>query len=110
MVSEIQLYELLKAKLGEKEASAFVEILEKRVDREFEENRSILATKEDLAKLEGRIGSKIYLVGLVQYLAIIASLINALIVVLLTSAMFLKHCGCYFDNIPGTYRKIGFQG
>jgi len=75
VVSEIQLYELLKAKLGEKEASAFVEILEKRVDRKFEENRNILATKEDLARLEGRIGSKIYLVGLAQYLAIIASLI-----------------------------------
>ena len=75
IVSEIQLYELLKTKLGEKEAIAFVEILEKRVDRKFEENRNILATKEDLAKLESRIGSKIYLVGLAQYLAIVASLV-----------------------------------
>ena len=75
VVSEIQLYELLKAKIGEKEASAFVEILEKRVDRKFEENRNILAPKEDLAKLEGRIGSKIYFVGLAQYIAIVGSLI-----------------------------------
>ena len=59
IVSEIQLYELLKAKLGEKEAGAFVEILERRVDKKFEENKSILATKEDLARLEGRIDAKI---------------------------------------------------
>jgi hypothetical protein len=30
IVSEIKLYELLKAKLGEKEAEAFVHILEKK--------------------------------------------------------------------------------
>ena len=55
VVSEIQLYELLKAKLGEKEASALVEIIETRVEKKFEENKNILATKEDLAKLETKI-------------------------------------------------------
>ncbi len=49
IVSEITLYELLKAKLGEKEASAFLTILETRVDKKFEEAKSVLATKEDLA-------------------------------------------------------------
>ena len=49
IVSEIKLYELLKAKLGEKEAEAFVEILEKKVDHKFGEAKQTLATKEDLA-------------------------------------------------------------
>jgi hypothetical protein len=71
IVSEIKLYELLKVKLGEKEAEAFIEVLETRVDKKFEEKQSefilekdkeklltkadalaIFATKEDLAKVE----------------------------------------------------------
>jgi len=50
VVSEIQLYELLKAKLGEKEASAFVEVLEKRVERKFDEAKQTLATKQDVTQ------------------------------------------------------------
>jgi hypothetical protein len=55
IVSEIKLYELLKAKLGEKEAEAFVEILEKKVDDKFEEAKQVLATKEDIARLDIKI-------------------------------------------------------
>jgi hypothetical protein len=49
IVSEIKLYELLKAKLGEKEAEAFVHVLEKKVDDKFGDAKQSLATKEDLA-------------------------------------------------------------
>ena len=54
VVSDIELYELLKAKIGEKEASAFVDILEKKVDKKYDEAKNILATKEDVtqAKLD----------------------------------------------------------
>jgi len=82
IVSEIKLFELLKAKIGEKEAEAFVEILEKKVDRKFEESKDVLATKgdignvkEEMAKLEVRLTRAIYIVGVVQYLAILASVI-----------------------------------
>jgi hypothetical protein len=79
IVSEIKLFELLKAKIGEKEAEAFVEILETKVDRKCDEAKATLATKEDLAKtigdLEVRLTRAIYIVGLVQYLAILASVI-----------------------------------
>ena len=51
MVNEIKLYELLKVKLGEKEAEAFVEILETRVDKKFEDARATLATKDDIRDL-----------------------------------------------------------
>ncbi len=59
IVSEIKLYELLKARIGNQEAEAFVEILERKVDTKFEDAKQTLATKEDLAKLEGRLETKI---------------------------------------------------
>lgn len=82
IVSGIKLFELLKASIGEKEAEAFVEILETRVDKKFEEAKQELATKGDIADLRVEIASmetklirSVYIVGLVQYLAMIASLI-----------------------------------
>ena len=59
IVSEIKLYELLKSKFGEREAEAFVQILETKVDNKFEEAKQTIATKEDLAKLEVRLTEKI---------------------------------------------------
>ncbi len=52
IVSEIKLFEMLKAKLGQEEAEAFVQILEAKVDQKFEEAKQILATKEDVARLD----------------------------------------------------------
>jgi hypothetical protein len=49
LVSEIELYELLKAKIGDKEAGAFIQILEKRVDKKFDESKLLLASKQDIA-------------------------------------------------------------
>lgn len=49
IVAEIKFYELLKAKLGEKEADAFVSIMETKIDKKFEEACKTLATREDLA-------------------------------------------------------------
>jgi hypothetical protein len=55
IVSEIKLYELLKAKLGEKEAEAFVHILEKKVDDKFDDAKQTIAKKEDMARLDIKI-------------------------------------------------------
>ena len=41
------------------EAGTLVEVIERRVVKKFEENRNILATKEDLARLEGKLDAKI---------------------------------------------------
>lgn len=38
VVSEIKLYELLKAKIGEREAEAFIQILENKVDNRLNED------------------------------------------------------------------------
>ena len=59
IVSEIKLFEMLKARLGQQEAEAFVEILENKVERKFDEAKQTLATKEDLAKVEGRLETKL---------------------------------------------------
>jgi len=59
LVNEIKLFELLKAKIGEKEAEAFVEIIETRVDKKFEDAKETIATKQDLAKLQSHLEGKI---------------------------------------------------
>jgi len=51
VVSQIKLYELLKAKIGIDEAEAFIEILEQKVDKKFDEAKESLATKTDIANL-----------------------------------------------------------
>jgi hypothetical protein len=55
VVSEIKLYELLKAKIGEQEAEAFLQILDSKVDAGLKEKTAVFATKEDIAKLETKI-------------------------------------------------------
>ena len=66
---ELELYELLKAKLGEKETKALFTLVENKI----EDRKSELATKEDLAALESRLLRTIYLVNIVQLLAIVGS-------------------------------------
>lgn len=40
---------MIKSKIGEREAEAFVELLDKKVDKKFEDGHLLLATKENLA-------------------------------------------------------------
>jgi hypothetical protein len=70
IVAEIKLFELLKAKIGEKEAEAFVEILETKVDRKFDESKATLATKEDLANLRAEMIKWMFIFWASQLLAI----------------------------------------
>lgn len=88
-VSEIHLYELLKAKIGEREAEAFVEILEQKVNIKFEEKSKIFkeditslkeyidkifATKEDLANIKAEIIKWMFIFWIGQIGVIIAIL------------------------------------
>lgn len=50
VVSEIKLYELLKARIGDREAKAFIEILEDDAKNKLLERSSVAATKEDVSK------------------------------------------------------------
>ncbi len=54
-ISITELYDLLSQKIGKVEAKALVEFIETKVDTSLEQKASILATKEDIAKLETKI-------------------------------------------------------
>jgi hypothetical protein len=51
----IQLFQILKAKLGEQEAEQLVSYVKAEVKSEFENKREILSTKEDLANSKADI-------------------------------------------------------
>jgi hypothetical protein len=59
MIAEVRLFELLKAKIGIQEAEAFIEIMDTRIEKKFEEKKEVLATKVDIVRLEGLIETKI---------------------------------------------------
>jgi hypothetical protein len=52
VVSEITLFNTLKAKLGEQEAQVIVEGIKQTVREEFEAKRDLLSSKEDIYKLQ----------------------------------------------------------
>ena len=54
-ISEIQLYNILREKIGDQQVQTLTDYVESRVDREFEKNKSILATKSDILELKNQI-------------------------------------------------------
>ena len=77
IVNEIKLYELLKAKIGEREAEAFVQILEDKVDKKLLDKTAVFSTKEDLANLKAEmikwmfifwIGQLAAFIGIAQFI------------------------------------------
>lgn len=54
-ISDIQLFNLLKVKFGEKEAEQFVSLIKEKVEETFENKKDSLATKDDIARLEIKI-------------------------------------------------------
>ncbi|MEO5911470.1 MAG: hypothetical protein ABIP95_11325 [Pelobium sp.] len=81
-VSEIQLYEILKLKLGESEAKALVTYVNSEVKKEFENNKEILATKadifivkEDIANVKAEIIKWMFIFWLGQISVIIGFLL-----------------------------------
>lgn len=52
IVNDIELYEILKESLGEKQAKSLVGLVEIKVNNKFEQNRTFLATKEDISALK----------------------------------------------------------
>ena len=49
---ELEVYEIFKLKLGEKEAAKVIEYIEIKAEQKVSEKNSILATKEDLANVK----------------------------------------------------------
>jgi septation ring formation regulator EzrA len=85
VVSEINLYNALKVSLSESQAQTIVENLKEQIKNEVDSRKDLLATKEDISKLredmarqETRLSQTIYIVGVVQFLAIIGSILMIL--------------------------------
>lgn len=74
-VSEIQLFQILKNKLGEKEAEELVLFVKNEVSDEFASKRDFFASKEDLANVKAELTKSIYFVGLTQFFALVGSML-----------------------------------
>ncbi len=72
---QLQAYEILKQKFGEKDASVVIDFIEAKVEKQVESNTKHLATKGDLADVKSELTKTIYIVGVVQFLAIVGSVI-----------------------------------
>jgi hypothetical protein len=70
-ISEIQLYNALKIKLGDNEAQQLVDFVKSEVSTEFNNHKDTFLDKED--KID--IMRSIYIVGIVQFLAIVGSVL-----------------------------------
>lgn len=70
-ISEIQLYNALKTKLGDNEAQQLVDFVKSEVNSEFNNRKEIFLNKED--KID--IMRSIYFVGVVQFFAIVGSVL-----------------------------------
>jgi hypothetical protein len=71
-VSEIQLFQMLKEKIGEKEAQSLVEYVETKIGKEFDSKKDTLATKEDLANVRSDVIKWMFIFWVGQLAAMIA--------------------------------------
>jgi hypothetical protein len=53
----------------------FVSKIEETIDQKFESQKRFLASKSDLAEMETKITKTIYILGLIQFLAIVGSVL-----------------------------------
>lgn len=85
-ITEIRLFNSLKGKLGEEETQLLISFINSRVKNTFMDQKEIFLTKDDKADLITlikqdkveiimKLSRTIYFVGLVQFIAIIASLL-----------------------------------
>lgn len=56
-MNQIQMYEILKAKPGEKETKAFIHLIDEKMDAKINARKHELATKEDISSLKVEIAS-----------------------------------------------------
>jgi uncharacterized protein (UPF0262 family) len=54
-ISSIEMYNILKGKLGENEAQALTEYVESKVEKSLDKEKDVLATKVDLAEAKSEI-------------------------------------------------------
>ncbi|OQP39919.1 hypothetical protein A4H97_17015 [Niastella yeongjuensis] len=50
-ITQIQLFDLFRSKFGDKEAEAFVHVIEEKMDTKINQRMQLVATKDDIADL-----------------------------------------------------------
>ncbi len=72
----LKLFDISQEFIKDKEkAREFVAKIEKTIDDKFNAEKLVLTSKIDLLKMETRIKKNIYLVGLIQFIAIVGSVL-----------------------------------
>jgi hypothetical protein len=54
-ITEIDLYNILRLKIGEQEAKTLVEFVESKIDKKLEEQKDTIATKSDLQAVKAEV-------------------------------------------------------
>lgn len=79
---ELKAYEVLKTKFSATEATSLIEFVDKQTLKSIDQKMAIYSTREDMHDLELTLLEKIqamhrsiYLVGVIQFLAIVASVL-----------------------------------
>ncbi len=80
---EFEVYSILKNKFGEKESLILMEYFEAKTERNYPQRKDVLATKEDISKLEigilqleNRLIKRMYWISIVQFFATVGALIT----------------------------------
>ncbi len=74
--TSLRLFELTQEFIKDKnKATEFVSKIEETIDTKFKNEKDYLASKKDLAEMESRINKNIYIVGLIQFIAIVGSVL-----------------------------------
>ncbi len=58
-VSEIQLFQILKEKVGEEQAKTLTEYIETKIEKQFDLKKDVLATKQDLSEIKSDLKADI---------------------------------------------------
>ena len=69
-VSNIRLHQILKERLGEKEAGKLACLVSTEIKKQFDSGKEIFATKKDSGIVKTELIKSIYFIGLIQFLAI----------------------------------------
>ena len=79
---ELEVYDLFKKRFNEDEAKLVIEFFDAKAEQKYDQKKDTLLTKEDKVELVSKIESSkvdvlksIYLVSVVQFLAIIGSVL-----------------------------------
>jgi hypothetical protein len=79
---ELQVYDLFKKRFSEDEAKLVITYLDGKAEEKYEQKKDMLLTKEDKIELVSKIESSkvevmksIYFVGIIQFLAIVGSVL-----------------------------------